>query len=355
MHWNVVAPFIDNVEGRNVTWLTPYVPGNHQFSCIRRPGRELNWHEKAAPETSYAEWKTLWQQSRAAVETVQGGVITVLPQLAALVGMQKSLTFQKFPIVSWWFNTNLYRGHKRWLSQAAMQSINRFVVHNSCEAKAYSRWLGVPVERFKFVPLQAPLHPITETEDTESPFVLAVGSAYRDYPLLFEAVKRLGFRTIVVSGPRVMQGMDIPSMVETPFGVKKPEIISLLQRARLVVTPMTTEGLTAGTAAIVEALTMGCPIIATNRSGVEDYIRDGETGLYVRPHSLEDLTAAIDRLWHDPFLRAHLRKQARQYAQENLTDEAVGTALGQILNQVAEEAQEESNRKYYSLFPRTLL
>jgi glycosyltransferase involved in cell wall biosynthesis len=332
MHWNVVAPFIDNVKGRNNTWLTPYVPDkNYQFTCIPRPDKELNWHDRQSATTGYPEWLGLLKQSYTAVRTAEDGVITVLPQLAALVGTQKALLGRRFPIVAWWFNTNEYTGYKRTLARAALQSIDCFVVHNTAEREAYSRWLGLPIERFEFVPLQTPIYPITESEDTENPFVLAIGSAQRDYPLFFEAVKQLGYRTIVVSGSRVLAGLGIPACAETPFGLPKPAIISLLQRARVVVLPMVEAGLVAGTAAIVEALSQGCPLVVSNRRGVEDY---------------------IDRLWNDAALRGRLRLQARQYAMQHLTDAVAGANLGRILSQLTESGT--GDRVRYSM-PRTLL
>jgi glycosyltransferase involved in cell wall biosynthesis len=337
MHWNVAAPFIDNAAHQGNDWLIPYAANqDHRFTRILRPSPERSWHDRPSPVTGYDEWLSLWRQSRTAVKTNQGGIITVFPQLASLVGIQKAWSEQRFPIVAWWFNTNLYTGYKHCLAKASLRSIDRFVVHNTVEREAYSQWLNLPIERFEFVPLQTQTYPITESEETEAPFVLSVGSAFRDYPLLFAAVQRLGLRTIVVSGSRTLEGMEIPTVVETPFGVKKPEIISLLQRARLVVLPLVEDGLVAGTTALVEALGMGCPLIVSDRRGIEDYIQDGETGLLVKPHSLEELTAAIDRLWQDQALRDRLRKQSRQYALQHLTDAAAGASLGRILSQVTE-------------------
>jgi glycosyltransferase involved in cell wall biosynthesis len=334
MHWNVVAPFIDNLEGRNTDWLAPFVPDqNCQFTSILRPGQEVNWHERNSPVTSPSEWWSLWQQSRTAVKTVQGGIITVLPQLTTLVGIQKALLHKNFPLISWWFNTNLYTGYKHALTRTALQSVDRFIVHNTAEREAYSRWYNLPIDRFEFVPMQIPIFPLTETEDTETPFILALGSAYRDYALFFEVVSRLGFRTIVIAGPRALEGLTIPPNVETPFGLKKTEIHSLMQRARFVVLPMVETGIVAGTVTLVEALAFGCPLIVSNRRGVEDYIQHNITGHLVQPGSLTELTNAIHTMWHNEALRDRLRQQSRQYAINHLSDEAVGAALGRILAQ----------------------
>lgn len=334
MHWTVVSSFLTDTDPYN--WLTPYVPGTrHQFQIVPRSGENTNWHDRKSPVTTSDEWQQLWQQSGEAWRVKQDGVITILPQLAALIGLRKRFSFKRVPVVAWWFNTNRYSGLKELVAQNSLKSIDCFVVHNRCEIDAYSQWFKIPHSRFEFVPLQVGEIPITEAEDTDEPFIVATGSAYRDYPTLFEAVKKLNLRTIVISGPRSLEGLTIPPQVETPFGMKKDEIRRLVQRARINIVPMVTEGLTAGTVTVAETLRMGRPMIATRRNGVNDYIKDGENGILVNPNSVDDLAQAIDRLWNDAELRDRLSKSAYHYGQEHLSDQAAGASLGHILDRFA--------------------
>ena len=336
MHWTIAAPFIQ--EANDSDWLTPFVPGKrHHFSVIPRQGVNQNWHNRASSVTDKKEWLEFWHQSKEALQTTQGGVITVFPQLAAMMGVRQRLARKHIPVVAWWFNTNAYSGIKAWLAQNSLQSIDRLIVHTRCEREFYSQWLGIPLECFEFVPLQVGEIPVTYAEETDNPFILATGSAYRDYPTLFEAVSRLGIKTVVVSGPRTLQGLNIPSHVETPFGLKKHEIMRLVQQARLNIVPMVPEGVTAGIVTIAEAMRLGRAVIATRRSGVEDYIKDEDTGLLVKPNSVDDLTQAIDRLWNDEELRNRLGRAAGCYAAEHFSDEAAGVALGRVLDSVADE------------------
>ncbi|NEQ24649.1 MAG: glycosyltransferase family 4 protein [Microcoleus sp. SIO2G3] len=337
MHWTVVAPFIR--EQSDSQWLTPFVPGQrHQFRCIPRQGSTINWHDAALPVTGRDEWLRLWNQSQEAVKAKQGGIITVFPQLAATVGLQQRFSLKRFPVIAWWFNVGTcYSGLKAWLACNSLKDINRFIVHTSSEREIYSQWLGLPLERFEFVPLQVPEIPVTYKEETTHPFILATGSACRDYPLLFEAVKKLNIRAVVVSGPRALAGLSVPPQVETPFGLERQEILRLGQEARINVVPMTEEGPTAGTRAIVEAMRMGRAVIATRRSGIEDYIKDGKTGILVEPNSLDDLVQAINKLWNDQELRDRIGQAAARYTAENCSDEAAGAAMGRILDQVANE------------------
>lgn len=339
MHWTVAAPFFK--ENNLPDWITSFVPRkNHQFDFIPRRDAlaDANWHDRASAVTGYQEWVKIWQQGCEAVRETQGGVITVLPQLAATVGIRQRLARKHVPVVAWWFNVGMcYPGVKTWLTQNSVKDIDRFVVHTRCEQKIYSEWLGLPIERFEFVPMQRAAIPVTYQEETEEPFIFSTGSAFRDFPILFEAVKKLNLKTIVVSGPRALEGISLPPQVEAPFGVKKNEIIRMVQQARINVVPMIAEGPTAGTVTIVEAMRMGRAVIATRRSGVDDYIEDGKTGLLVRPGSVNDLAAAIDRLWNDHEFRHQLCSAAGQYATDHFSDEAAGASLERILDSVAAE------------------
>jgi glycosyltransferase involved in cell wall biosynthesis len=62
--------------------------------------------------------------------------------------------------------------------------------------------------------------------------------------------------------------------------------------------------------AVVEALAVGTPVIATRTGGVAEVVRDGENGLVVEPDDVDALTAAIERFFGDDVLAARLREAA---------------------------------------------
>lgn len=342
MHWTIAASFIDNSNQHSGQWLAPFVPGNrHQFTLIPRSKAPGNWHNQSGAFTGLDDWKVHWKQGKEAVQATKGGVITVFPQLASTVGMHQQLSGKRVPVVAWLFNVGTCSpGLRRWLAQVSLKNIDRFIVHTRRERQMYSEWLGLPIDRFEFVPYQAPDIPVTYEENTTAPFVTALGSAHRDFATFFEAVKRLNLPTVVASGKRALEGFEIPPQVQTPFGIGKKECLQLAQEARINVVPLLpNERVTAaGQVTIVEAMRMGRPLIATRCNGVEDYIIHGETGWLVEPHSLEDLMQAIARLWDDADLRQRLGQAAQQYATEHFSDEAAGVILGKVLDDVAEKA-----------------
>ena len=61
---------------------------------------------------------------------------------------------------------------------------------------------------------------------------------------------------------------------------------------------------------VVEALAVGCPVIATSVGGVPEVVRDGENGLLVAPNDASALAEAIERFFTDAALRERLAAAA---------------------------------------------
>jgi glycosyltransferase involved in cell wall biosynthesis len=85
---------------------------------------------------------------------------------------------------------------------------------------------------------------------------------------------------------------------------------------------------------VVEALAVGCPVIATAVGGVPEVVRDGENGLLVAPGDSEALASAIARFFADEELRARLRDAARRSV-EGYSEEAVFTTIEVELQRAA--------------------
>ena len=95
----------------------------------------------------------------------------------------------------------------------------------------YAEWLGLPEERFEFVPMQFDNEFDVVDVDEDHPFVFATGSGFRDYGTFFDAVGRLGRRTLVLASDRVLDGLTVPAMADQlDRSVKSVE--GLITRAR---------------------------------------------------------------------------------------------------------------------------
>jgi len=74
----------------------------------------------------------------------------------------------------------------------------------------------------------------------------------------------------------------------------------------------------------LEAMASGLPMLATPVGGIEDYLRDGDNGLYIR-RDPADIAAKADRVLNDPTLHARFRERG------------LATAQGYAWEQVAEQ------------------
>ena len=85
---------------------------------------------------------------------------------------------------------------------------------------------------------------------------------------------------------------------------------------------------------VVEALAVGCPVIATAVGGVPEVVREGENGLLVPPNDAAALAAAIRRFFDNDELRRRLAEAAPQSVAA-CTEEAVFTRIEAELTRAA--------------------
>ena len=326
----IVAPFFPNKNMGKSSWIDKFVEDSHYDFTHIAPQRPLpKWHDRKSPQTILPEWLIYLRQAVAAYRQKPDVVISVFPQLAASAGLLKLFT-PKTKMIAWMFNVGTcHEGIRRTLAKLALSNIDLFVVHTRREVEIYSRWLNMPKEKFVFIPYQSPEVEKLAEEDTENPFVAAMGSAHRDYKMFAEVIDELQLPTVVASGKAALKGVDIPACMQTPFGISKRECLELTQRARVNVIPLLPKSnvTAAGQVTLVEAMFMGKVLVATEYYGVEDYIEHEKTGLLVKPHDRDGMRDAIKLLWNDGDMRKELARNAQEHARECSSDEAAGRNL----------------------------
>ena len=97
----------------------------------------------------------------------------------------------------------------------------------------------------------------------------------------------------------------------------RPKIAELMRSADILVAPSvpTEEGKKEGIPVVLmEAMSSGLPVIASQLAGIPELVEDGRTGLLVPPGDVVALEAAIRRLVEDSHLRDQLGRAARERA-----------------------------------------
>ena len=114
----------------------------------------------------------------------------------------------------------------------------------------------------------------------------------------------------------------------------RPDVLAFYRLFDLVVLPSRREGLSQ---ALLEAMALGLPVVASRAGGNRDLIRHGEDGWLVPPRDSAAFARALARLLADPQLRSALGQRARRTARERfpltrtaaLTEAAYRAALAQ--------------------------
>jgi glycosyltransferase involved in cell wall biosynthesis len=171
-------------------------------------------------------------------------------------------------------------------------------------------------------------------EDVERPYAISLGSANRDYALLFEVLAARPVRTIVVASKAALEGLDVPDCVEVMSGLSLEQCHDLLQGARVSIIPVANPTTASGQVTLLNSMGLGRATIITRCPGSVDYVVDGETAVLVSPGSREEMANALDRLWTDDDYRTRLGRQGRSHVIANYSDEAIGRAMGNLCDLV---------------------
>lgn len=114
---------------------------------------------------------------------------------------------------------------------------------------------------------------------------------------------------------------------------ERPEIF--MKRADFVVVPSRWQepfGLVG-----VEAMALGKPVVAFDRGGISQWLKDGKTGILVKGISAKALADAMQRLIFDKELRLKMGKAASEYANKHYSPSVAMSKLEKILGNTNEK------------------
>jgi glycosyltransferase involved in cell wall biosynthesis len=89
--------------------------------------------------------------------------------------------------------------------------------------------------------------------------------------------------------------------------------------------------------AVIEAMWLGKPVIASKVDGIIDLIIDGQTGFLVEPGNEIALKDAILKLMIDPILATEVAKRGQDFIRNYCSIENVGRAFNYFYDQLLEK------------------
>ncbi len=173
----------------------------------------------------------------------------------------------------------------------------------------------------------------------QSSTVLTVGKDLaRDYETFVTAVTGLDAPVQLAVYPRNLQGLELPRNAHARI-LSSIELRESYAAAGCVVLPQRpdeyaygSEG--GGLTALLEAMAMAKPIVATERAILRDYVEDGVDALLVPPEDPSALRAAIVRVLSDRELAERMGASARTRVERDHTTRGFAARLAPLLTSV---------------------
>ena len=172
-------------------------------------------------------------------------------------------------------------------------------------------------------------------------YVLTVGrDLARDYATFARALEGLGVRAIAVASGPTLEGITLPPNVEVRFGVDAQELADLYAGASCVVLPIRAESYplgteNSGTIALLEAMAVARPVVATERTYLADYTAPGETALTVAAEDPDALRTEIEHVLTDRRLAERLATGGRRRVEERHTTRQFAASLAAVFRELA--------------------
>lgn len=226
---------------------------------------------------------------------------------------------------------------RRWRTLAATRPAQ--LVCPSAFLRDIVRSWGIPPERVSVVPNPAPPLPsLPSRAEARTRFgvdgqVLAFAgrlTAAKALDVAFDAVVQVDGVTLLVAGDgeeRARLAARAPANVRLLGPLERRGVLELFRAADAALLSSAWENFPH---ALVEALAVGTPVLATNVGGVPEIVVDGENGLLVPAADAGALAAAITRFFSDAGLRARLSAAAAP-STERFAPEQTAAQLESIL------------------------
>jgi glycosyltransferase involved in cell wall biosynthesis len=244
------------------------------------------------------------------------------------------------------------RGLTRRLFRSSLESAAAIVCLSATQRARLLERVSLDPARVHVVPLGIDhefFRPLVERRSV-SPFVFAVGKDLaRDYRTLANAAARIDAPFVVVTERRNSRSIDFPVNVKLRHGLSYAELRDLYASAACVVVPLRRANYLYGTesgglTALMEAMAMARPLVASDRPIIREYVDHGDSGLLVPPEEPEPLASAINRILDEPELASRLGRSARAVVERRHTMSHFAAGLASVFADLTRPRGSSSDR-----------
>jgi glycosyltransferase involved in cell wall biosynthesis len=214
-----------------------------------------------------------------------------------------------------------------WLLRFAMRGVDCVTYPTQGEMAHSNSILRMPQARIRIVPpayvpveyVDQYIRPAVSSDQQGSEYIFASGRSFRDYATLLEAVHGLDVKLIINTRPFCLRELDIPTNVQVNDLLPMPEYFRLLANAKFVVVPLQDIDHGSGESHLGHIMAAGKAVILTENPSATDLVRDGETGIVVKPGDVQEMRNAIVYLLQHPEIAQRMGENAYRLYEEKYT------------------------------------
>jgi glycosyltransferase involved in cell wall biosynthesis len=251
------------------------------------------------------------------------------PRPALYVELARAARDQAVHLVFSFNFTDLPTGAIQTLMRRHLTRADRFVVASSVEREIYSEYFQIEASRIDVLlwSIRPPIEELSKpARFGDGPYICAIGSQARDYETLIEAMRRIPtIKLVLVASPHSLPRMAIPANVKVLTDVPLSDAMNVLAHSQFMVLPLRDSRVPCGHVTVVSAMHLGKAILATNSTGLRDYLIKDKNAEFVAPKNPTHLADQVERLSAHPSLLKCMGDSGLAFARENCTeDSAVG-------------------------------
>jgi glycosyltransferase involved in cell wall biosynthesis len=252
---------------------------------------------------------------------------------------------RRLPVVAINFGLNLIWRRasraRRAVLRRSLRAAARLICLGAAQRDELVDTAGLDPDRVLTMLIPVDVHFFEPRGDAAGQSVLSVGKDLaRDYGTLLDAVAPLEVETTLVAHRRNVAGLNLPANARlAPPGLPSTALRDAYAGAACVVVPQHADAYSFGSeggglTALLEAMAMARPIVATDRAILRDYVDDGVEALLVPPGDPAAMRSAIERVLGDPVLARSLGAAARARVERAHTSEGFAAQLAPVLRSV---------------------
>jgi glycosyltransferase involved in cell wall biosynthesis len=334
------------VDGKVVPpdrWIWNYLPESAQsdtvdFLNVSAKDLFLKWGKLLTYYPSY-----VWLGIKAAWAITRNKYDVILAWEAkngfALAVICTLLRLKRPKLVILCYNHRSFLVRMPWLTKLILKSTDIITTVTKWEEEYYRKILPIAPEKIQFCALGwYDVNPgETNSEEPVEDFIFSSGRSYRDYVTLASALEGIQTRAIINARKFNIEGVSFPDNVVINDLLPVKDFWKLLRQAKFIVIPLIQTPHAAGDTVIIQAMSAGKAVIATQSPTTMTYVQEGITGLLVPPGDPIALKKAMLYLLEHPDIAREMGCAARKKFEDEYTFYAFSERIYKTAQEVVQQ------------------